>query len=172
MANQQQGHQRTYTTRRYLDPAKSPPTYVDQELPTITVKLQGPQRRAVARMPSGTIEGSYRITGSAYDLTPGTYSLRVTRLSLGAVGDSGAGSQQFSRPWKGSVVYFYARHSREGTIHVEMFDHPEQRVRQGNALEPVFSVGPGTLFWNWAKQGPGAAGTRITLSQQLEGLLG
>ena len=172
MGAENQAHERAYTTRRYLDPAKSPPEYIDQELPTVTVKLQGPERRAIARMPAGTIEGSYRITGSHHDLAPGTYSLRVTRLNAGASGDSGAGTQKFSRPWKGSVYYFYARHSREGTVHIESFDQPEQRVRQGDALRPIFSVGPGTLLWNWALQGPGVTGTRVTVSQTIEGLLG
>ena len=169
--SQQHGNERTFPTHRYLDPAKSPPQYVDAELPTITVKLQGPVRRATARMPRGTIEGSFRISGTNYDLTPGTYSLRVTRLAAGVAGPGNAGSRQDYR-WSGSVYFFYVRHSREGTVHVEVFDRPEQRVRQGDGLHPVFSVGPGTLFWNWALQGPGVAGTRVTVTQGIEGLLG
>lgn len=171
MANQY-GHQRTFTTRRYLDPAKSPPQYVDEELPTITVKLQGPVRRAVARMPSGTIEGSFRITGTNYDLVPGSYSLRLTRISLSVSGDSGAGTAKFDRPWKGTTYRHHIRHSREGTLHVAQFSEPGQLDLLGDGLHPLISVGPGTLLWGWTKQLPGATGTRVTLAQTLEGLLG
>lgn len=171
MANEQQGHERVFTTRRYLDPAKSPPQYIDEELPTITVKLLGPERRASARMPAGTIAGSFRITGTNYDLTPGTYSFRATRLSVGIAGDSGAGTSKFTYPWKGTVYNFHIRHSREGTILTETFNQSEQRVRQGNALSPIFSVGPGTLIWQWIKRLPGI-GTRVDINQSIEGLLG
>lgn len=168
---QQSGHSRVFPTRRFLDRAKSPPEYVDEVLPTITLKLQGPERRASARMPSGTIAGSFRITGTNYDLVPGTYSFRATRVSVGIAGDSGAGTSKFTYPWKGTVYNFHIRHSREGTIMTEAFNEPGQRVRQGDGLHPVFSVGPGTLIWQWVKRLPGI-GTRVDINQTIEGLLG
>lgn len=161
MGAEPHGHERAFVTPVYHDPQTG--RYVDLELPTITVKLQGVNRRAITRAPIGSVEGSFRVTGSHYNLAPGTYSLRVTRVSVGVVGTAS---------FRGTSFAFYARHSREGTVFVSLFGAPDQRNIMGNQLEPVFSVGPGTLLWGWDQLNPGALGSHVSFSQQMEGVLG
>ena len=40
---------REFSTQRVLDPYGNPPRYVDVELPVVSVKLQGPERRTSER---------------------------------------------------------------------------------------------------------------------------
>ena len=164
--------QRTSTTHRRLDKRRDPWEYVDDELPTTTIHLKGPARRVVTRTPRGTnAEGSYRVTGSHYDFNPGTYSLRITRLSLSAVGSPPSAS--------GSVYQWHLRHSRTGTIDVVVLPAPKPGVaneaavvdRRGGPQNPVYVVGPGTLSWGWDAV-RGWMGTQVSLSQSMEAIPG
>ena len=165
---------KTVVTPRYLDRQKDPPEFVDLELPTRTVKLKGPGRRVTFRAPAGSVEGSYRVTGSHYDLAPGTYSLRVVRISLGVMGEGGAGTGagRGGLGWRGTVYSHYIRHSRDGTIMENLFGQSEQRHIIGDPLKPILAVGPGTLFYAFRNPATGGMGTRVTFSAQIEGILG
>ena len=68
--------------RRRLDRSLDPPQYVDEEIPTVTRVFRDPANRGRVRAPRGTLTGSLRLTGSFRELTPGSYSLRITRLSI------------------------------------------------------------------------------------------
>lgn len=153
-------------TKRFLDKQKNPWEYRDEELPTVTVKLKGAARRVVTRAPLGTAaEGSYRITGSHYDFSPGTYSLRVTRVHVAAIGTTDSGYQ-------GTVYQWHIRHSRQGTIDVIGLGPGHRDVTlQGDSMKPVYSAGPGTLFWGWDTF-KGELGTQITLIQSMEAIPG
>jgi len=165
--------QRVSVTNRYYDRRRDPPAYVDVELPTTTLKLKGALKRVSTRAPIGTVaEGSYRITGSHYDFAQGTYSLRITRLSLSAVGSPSSS--------RGTVYQWHLRHSREGTIDVQVLQVGGARVGlsyndrvdlRGGPGNPVYSVGPGTLLWGWDTF-KGELGTRVTLTQSMEAIPG
>lgn len=166
--------QRLSTTKKFFDKQRNPWGYVDEQLPTTTVKLHGPARRDSARAPRGTnAEGSYRITGSYQPDSEGTYSLRMTRLSVSAVG-----SPQASR---GTVFQWHLRHSRQGTLMVHVLQPgaaqsgalpAADRVNLlGGPLNPIVSVGPGTLLWGWDTF-KGELGTRVTLTQSMEAIPG
>ena len=159
---------RVFVSRRFYDPQTQ--TYLDEELPTVTLKLQGIGRRASSRMPRGTVEGTYRITGTNYDLTPGTYSLRALRVTAGISGPGGAGTRK-DYQWSGTTYAFYVRHTRQGTLLFLPFDRAGVVDMRGNPRDPVFAVGPGTLAWAWQTLSAGGVGTRVTVSQQIEGLL-
>ena len=161
---------RTIFSQRYLDRRKDPPEFVDLELPTRTIHLLGPGRRSTFRAPSGTVEGSYRITGSWRNFAPGTYSLRLINLRLGVRGKSEAGTHPNAPQYRGTIHEFYIRHSRDGTIFSTDFDGPDNRTFAGDPLRPVLAVGQGTLFYAWRlREG---AGTGVTLTQNIEGVLG
>ena len=151
------------TTRQFLDKQRNPWEYVEEELPTTTVKLKGAARRASARAPRGTAaEGSYRIVGSHYDKSLGTYSLRITRLSLAVMG---------STNFQGTVYQFHIRHSREGTLDVIPFGE-QGRVREyGDPRRPLYAVGPGTLLYGWDTF-KGEFGTQLTVAATMEGVVG
>lgn len=161
MGAEPHGHERSFVTPTYLDPQTG--RYVDLELPTITVKLQGVNRRAITRAPRGSVEGSYRIAGTHYPLAPGTFSLRITRVSVGVVGTAS---------FRGSAYSFHIRHSRDGTLFTSLFGAPDQRHITGNQLEPIIAVGPGTLLWGWTGLNPAGMGTHISFTQTIEGVLG
>ena len=173
MAEQDQKVQRVITTRRYLDKRRDPWEYVDDELPTTTINLRGALKRVSVRAPRGTVaEGSYRITGTHYDFGPGTYSLRITRLSLSAVGSPPASA--------GTVYQWHLRHSRQGTIDVHVLQQRpagaggagnDRVVLMGDARRPVYVLGPGTAFWGWDTF-KGELGTRVTLTQSMEAIAG
>ena len=152
-----QAQDRQFVTERRLDPALDPPEYKDVELPTMSVKLQGALRRSRERAPHGTVFGSLRLTGSFHELGKGTASLRVTRLSLFS------GSR--NNAW-------HIRHSRDGTVDVIDFEAPGQHVLLGNALEPIYSFGPGSITWGWLGNSAGSIGSAHNVSQSMEGLLG
>jgi len=158
--------------------------FVDAELPTTTVKLLWPERRgALVRATQGTvgansgyIVGSYRITGSHYDLTPGTYSLRIHRLSVGVHGaithgaaDSNIGSLGHFR---GTVWRWGIWHSRTGTLDVIGFSEPGHIHTVSGPLTPIYSVGPGTLQWAWLGAQQSHMGSHVDLMQSMEGVLG
>lgn len=158
---------RRFTTRKFLDRMLEPPGYVDEELPTRTRKLSWPQRRGVTqRATQGTasatasIEGSLRITGSHYDFNEGSYSFRVTRLSVGVAG---------TNAFHGTTYDWYLRHSREGTIDRIPFGAQDRVFSVGGPKTPIYAVGPGTLIWGWRFP---QAGTHVTLAQSMEGIFG
>jgi len=155
--------ERVSQTRRHLDKQKDPWEYVDEELPTTTIKLKGAAGRVSTRAPLGTAaEGSYRITGSHYDFSPGTYSLRVTRLSVGVMG---------STNFQGTLFQWHLRHSRQGTIDVLTFGAQGRVFERGDRMRPIYSAGPGTLFWGWDTF-KGELGTQVTLTQSMEAIPG
>lgn len=136
-----QGIQRVIVSKRIFDPIRNPPEVVDEALPTLTFKLRGTERRGVVRAPRGTLTGSMRITGSfrfASAGAPGTFGARITRLSV----------------FSGSRESLWAlRHSREGTLDVIYFPSAGQEFRAGDGEKPLYSVGPGTLLWNFLDAG-------------------
>ena len=155
--------QRLVTTSRSLDKMKDPPEYVDDIIPNKTIKFRGPMRRASARAPLGTIPGSYYITGSHYDASPGTYSLMITRVSLGVTGTTA---------FKGTMYSWYIRHSREGTVDKIDFATPGREFRQGDMKKPIYSFGPGTVIYGFTGDHLGNGGTHVTFTQTMEGIVG
>lgn len=157
-----QGVQKVSFTRRFLDKQLNPWDYVDDELPT-TIVLRGAAGRVATRAPRGTAaEGSYHITGSNYDFNPGTYSLRITRLSL---------SVQGTNHFQGTVFQWHIRHSRKGTIDVQAFGEQGRILAVGHRRAPIYMAGPGTLFWGWDTF-KGEFGTQVTVSQSMEAIPG
>ena len=151
------GRGRSFVTRRYLDKQLSPPDYVAEELPTRTIKLRGPARRGVSRAPAGTILGSYRITGSWREASaPGTYSARITRLSVFA------GSPE---------TRWFVRHSREGTTDIIYFPQAGHETRLGGPKNPIYSWGPGTVIYGFLPDGTNI-GSAHWLGQFMEGITG
>lgn len=146
---------RVIQSTRFLDRQRNPPDFVDEELPTTTVVLRGPIRRGLMRAPRGTIPGSYRITGSYYPFSRGTYSLRVTRLSVfsGSRGNS-----------------WFVRHSRTGTADVINFPSPGQETRLGGPNEPIYAFGPGTVIYGFLGNAAGSIGSAYSMGMHLEGL--
>lgn len=163
--------QKVEFTRKYLDPQRDPPEYVDEKLPTDTVKLMGPERRVRERAPHGTIPGSTRLTGSFYEAGgPGTYSLRVTRLHLEVRAALDSGTAPDFGP--GTTYFWYLRHSRTGTADVLAFDQSGRYVQHAEPLKPLYAFGPGTLEWGFLGDIHGQVGTQVTFVQTMEGLLG
>ena len=135
--------QRTIESRRFLDPQRVPAAMVDEVLPTSSKNLLVLKRGRV-RAPRGTIQGSMRITGSMRPFNPGTFSLRVTRVSV----------------FTGSRNMAWAiRHSRTGTQDVQQFSSPGQVDLRGGPMTPVYSFGPGTVFWGFIGNAGGAMGS-------------
>lgn len=163
---QQYGHERGFITRRRYDPLTG--QFVDEEVPSITLKFTGPDRTSETRAPRGTVEGQYRVTGTNYDLTPGTYGVRFTRVSLSVAGEGGAGTAVTPKEFAGTVYAHHIRHSREGTLLVTLFDRSGRVDYRGDDQHPVVSAGPGTLLWGWREVTPGAMGTRVTFAQTME----
>ena len=147
----EQSVDRTSTTKRFLDKRRNPWEYVDEELPTTTIKRGLPEKVGRARAPHGTAIGSYRITGSHYDFSPGTYSLRVTRLSVAC------GSRE---------ACWAIRHSRTGTADIIYFPAAGQETRLGNPLAPVYAFGPGTVMWQFLD-----VGSAYWMSSHIEGVI-
>ncbi len=146
------GQDRVFTTQRAQDPQQNPPADVDVVLPTRSFTLRGPLRRGRVRAPAGTIPGSYRITGSHRELTaPGTYSLRLTRVSIAS------GSRETG---------WFIRHSREGTRDIIYFPSPGHVELLGRPDAPIYAFGPGTVIWGFME-----AGSAHFLSQHMEGYL-
>mgnify|MGYP001596621152 CR=1 FL=1 len=145
--------ERVFVTKTLIDKQRNPPGPVDEELPTTTIKLRSTIRRGRVRAPGGTTLGSYRVTGSYRELTsPGTFALRVTRVSIYA------GSRGIS---------WMVRHSRIGTVDIQTFDAPGQVNLLGDPMKPVYAFGPGTLIYGFLEGG----GTQYFLSQFMEGVV-
>ncbi len=144
-------HTESRFMRRFIDYQVDPPAIVDEDLPTTTVKLtigKGGRFRA----PHGTQTGSYRITGSHRELTaPGTYALRVTRVSVAS------GSRETN---------WYIRHSRKGTVDIIYFPAPGQETRLGGPMNPIYAFGPGTVIYGFLE-----SGSAHWLSQHMEGIV-
>jgi len=150
-------NQRIFQTIRVLNPAGDPQEYVDVALPTVSVKFRGPIRRGAVRAPRGSILGSYRISGTHYDNAPGTYSLRISRVSL----FSGSRGQRW-------VI----QHSRVGTVDIQHFINAGQVSLLGAGNEPVYVLGPGTVTWGFiGVNASGSMGSAYFTSQFLEGYL-
>ena len=147
----QQKIERTSFTRRYLDNMKNPPEYVDETLPTKTIKIFSRKKQGTLMDPctiggSIGIMGSIHFSGSHYDFSPGSYSLRITRRSV-HVG---------SRTSYGANVEWKLRHSREGTVDMIPFymgtrsqDRRNELARSellGGPMNPIYAFGPGTLW--------------------------
>lgn len=147
-------HQFRLNVQRRYDPER--PGLVDDILPTRSVKLQLANRKGIFRAPRGTAIGSYRITGSFREAAtagaPGTYSLRITRVSVFA----GTPNQEF-----------YVRHSREGTVDVIFLPSAGQEVLLGDHLRPIYSFGPGTVTYGFT-----SAGSGYDLGAHMEGFVG
>ncbi|MBA7711021.1 hypothetical protein ES703_119971 [subsurface metagenome] len=136
-------------TRRYLDRMKNPPEYVDEELPTKTVKIfkRGYANGTMIDGLSGTLSvGSIEFSGSHYDFGPGSFSLRIMRRSV-YVGSVMVG-RNLELEWA-------MHHSREGTIDVIPFflgtqvpnlrGIPIGAEVLGGPMNPIYSLGPGTI---------------------------
>jgi len=149
MAADDQDVQRVSYTRRFLDESRNPPEYVDEKLPTKSVKIfkRGFANGTVIDGLSGTLSvGSIGFSGSHYDFAPGTFSLRIIRRSV----------------YVGSVIYgrnldaeWAIHHSREGTVDVIPFfigsQSPNRRSGEwraealGGPMSPIYTFGPGTI---------------------------
>lgn len=158
--------------RRFMDPVRR--EWVDEQLPTYSVKLKGPARRTEARSPKGTIPGSFYVTGTHYDFALGTYSLRITRMNVGVSGGVPASTQKgtLNKFGAGTHYRWYIRHSRDGTLDVLTFDEPGQVIRDGNPMSPIYSMGPGSLIYGFLGDHLGQVGTRVSFHQSLEGFVG
>lgn len=145
------GQDRLYSTPRFTDPSQNPQAEVDQVLPTVSVTLRGPLKRGRTRAPAGTIPGSYYITGSHRQLgAPGTFSLRITRVSVAS------GSRETG---------WFIRHSRQGTKDIIYFPSPGHVELLGRPDAPVYAFGlAGTVIWGFME-----AGSAHFLSQSMEG---
>ena len=149
-------------TRRFLDKMRNPPEYVDEELPTKTVKIFSREKQGtiLAGSLSGATQfnmGSMEFTGSHYDFAPGSYALRITRRSvyIGSV----MSNRNTNFEWK-------LRHSRLGTIDmIPMFIGTQAANRRsgdwkaeafGGPMNPIYSLPPGTL-WTYFRGRSGSA---------------
>lgn len=174
--------ERTYSTPRFYDPRTQ--EYKDAEIPTVTRTFSWPQRRGVrVRAARGTIsatggylEGSHRLTGSHYDLAPGSYSMRVFRLSIGVaagghgvVTDENVGSDGNFRG--GTSYLWHIRHSRDGTKDIINFPRPGHLHQVARPYEPIYSFGPGTVIWGWLGDHAGNPGTRAWFLQSFEAVI-
>lgn len=148
---------RVIQSRKLLDKRRNPPAMVDEELPTLTKNLLVLKRGRV-RAPRGTIVGSFYLTGSVRPLSaPGSFSFRVTRLSL-ATG---------SRNMEWAI-----RHSRNGTYDVISFPNPGQETRLGGPMNPIYAFGPGSVLWGWLGDAGAGMGSAYWTSQHIEGIVG
>ena len=130
--------QRLNVTHRFLDKARNPWEYIDQELPTTTVKVFARRKMGSAIDNSlGDVNfGSTQFTGSKYDFSPGSYSLRFTRHTIGVGSPGGPGGQFW---WK-------LHHSRLGTIDaIPMASARGQIIRDKAPMEPLYVLPPGTV---------------------------
>jgi len=136
-------------TRRYLDRMRNPPEYVDEELPTKTVKIfkRAYGRGTVVHGQIGTVVmGSIHFSGSHYDFGPGSYSLRITRRSVyvGSV-----------MPTRNTELEWMLHHSRKGTLDAIPFFLGTQVANRsrmtanvearGDPMSPIYSLSPGTI---------------------------
>ena len=159
MSEADQKVERVSYTRRFLDKRRNPWEYVDEELPTTTVKIFAREKPGTAvHGQIGTVNmGSIHFSGSHYDFGLGSFSLRITRRSVyvGSV-----------MPSRNTELEWSLRHSREGTVDVIPFflgtqvpnlrSVPLGGEVRGGPLNPVYSFGPGTL-WTYFRSKRGTA---------------
>jgi len=130
--------ERVSFTRRFLDRAKNPPEYVDEELPTKTVQIFAREKQGTYIIAGdGALNmGSIRFSGSHYDFAPGSYALRVLRRSV-SYGSMSTGGQ----------LNWCLRHSRLGTVEKLTFHNADKSplVDHGGPMNPLYSFGPGTV---------------------------
>ena len=172
----QQKVDRLSTTRRLLDRRANPPVYLDEELPTQTKKIFSRQKQGTLWDPSvftpGTpmVMGSMQFSGSFYETSRGTYSLRITRRSIG-IG---------SHDYRNVEVEWALRHSREGTVekiplmvgtrvYNRYNSQPTRMETLGGPMNPIYSFGPGTL-WSYFHHGRSTRGT-LRVYSSLEGIV-
>lgn len=145
--------ERISMTRRFLDRTKNPPEYVDEELPTKTVRIFSRNKIGTLFDPAintpGTplVVGSIQFSGSHYDFAPGSYALRILRRSV-YIGSVEA---------RNTSIEWLLRHSREGTVDGIPFyvgthtayrlgvDRPASEVL-GGPMNPIYAFGPGTVW--------------------------
>ena len=173
----QQKVNRINTTRRFLDKRKNPWEYIDEVLPTQTKKIFSRQKQGTLWDPSvftpGTpmIMGSMQFSGSHYDTSPGTFSLRVFRRSV-SIG---------SHDYRNVEVEWALRHSREGTVdkipimvgtrvYNRYNSQPTRIETLGGPMNPIYAFGPGTL-WAYFHHGRSTRGTMRVYSS-MEGIVG
>jgi len=141
--------QRVNITRRFLDKAVNPWEYREEELPTETSKIfkRAYGRGTVVHGQIGTVMmGSIQFSGSHYDFSPGSYSLRITRRSVyvGSV-----------MPTRNTELEWLLYHSRLGTVDAIPFflgtqvpNHrsvPVGAEVKGDPKRPIYSLPPGTI---------------------------
>lgn len=148
---------RVVVSKRFRDPQIDPPMFQDEELPTLSKTLRGAQRKGRERLPHGSALGSLRLTGSQREFSPGSYSLRVTRVSLST------GSRNMA---------WFIRHNRVGTVDVVDFPAPGQHYVVGAPMEPIYAFGPGTVIYGWLGDPTGGFGSTAWVSQHMEGFIG
>lgn len=130
--------ERVSFTRRYLDRMRNPPEYMDEELPTKTVKVfkRKQQGTAIDNSLGDLNFGSIKFSGSNYDFAPGSYSLRIIRHNISIGSPGGPGAQLW---WK-------LHHSQLGTIDaIAMNNARGNLVRDGAPLEPLYALGSGGI---------------------------
>ena len=150
--------ERASVTRRFLDKRRNPWEYVDEALPTQTVHIFSRKKQGtmVDSSHGDVIVGSIQFSGSHYDFSPGSYSLRVTRrnASVGSI------------PSTNGRANWLLRHSRIGTVDsIPFYRAAARQIDVGDAMKPVYSFGPGTL---WAYFNSKAGSLRV--SSSLEGI--
>jgi hypothetical protein len=142
--------QRSFQTRKFKDRILDPPEFVDEEVPSLTIKLPYRGLQGRQRAPRGTHTGTYYIKGTQYDTGIGTYGVRITRLSVFA------GSRD---------VFWHIRHSRIGTVDIIYFPASGQEYQLGNGMAPIYSFGPGTISHGFLN-----AGSAYWMGYHLEGV--
>jgi len=140
---------RQFVTRKSLDKSRDPWEYVDEVLPTETVKVfkRAYGRGTVIHGQIGTVMmGSIQFSGSHYDFGPGSYSLRVIRRSVyvGSV-----------MPTRNTELEWMIHHSQIGTLDAIPFflgtQVPNTRMvplgmeARGGPRNPIYSLGPGII---------------------------
>jgi hypothetical protein len=142
---------RQFVTRKFRDNILDPPRFVDEEIPSVTVKLPYRSLAGRKRAPLGTHTGTYYITGTHYDSYPGSYGLRITRLSVYS------GSRD---------VIWRLHHSRVGTVEEIYFPAAGQEIQIGGPRNPIMALGPGTISFGFLN-----AGSAHWLGYHLEGVV-
>lgn len=160
MAPKDQKIQQISMIRKRLDRSRLPFSYVDDEVPTQTVKIFSRKKQGTLLDSSSgvTIMGSMEFSGSQYGKKTGTFALRVTRRNF-SVG---------SMVNYNTEVEWKLRHSRLGTLDAIPYFRGTQTSKKANdngylnketlggPQNPVYVLGPGTI-WNYVNVRRGTA---------------
>ena len=141
---------RDFVTQKFRDDALDPPRYVEEEIPSQTVKLPIRSQAGRKRAPLGTHTGTFYMKGSHYDASPGTYGLRIFRMSVFS------GSRE---------VIWRLHHSRIGTVEEIYFPAAGQEIQLGGPRNPICALPPGTLSFGFLN-----AGSAHWLGYHMEGV--